>query len=164
MPIDTKQARTLETFSTMPGHLIRRVYQVATALFAQECGDVDLTPVQYAALVAIQAHPRIDATRLSQVIYFDRSTIGDVLDRLEAKKWVQRQSCSDDRRIKLLTIAPAGRDVLRRVEPCVRRVQQRLLRPLSTKDGETLVRLLAQLADEHDDVLPFWAAAEGTRK
>ena len=51
----------------MPGHLIRRVHQVSTAYFAEECGP-DLTAVQYAALVAIGAHPGIDATRLSQLI------------------------------------------------------------------------------------------------
>jgi DNA-binding MarR family transcriptional regulator len=155
MPTETRRSRALEAFSTMPGHLVRRVYQVSTALFAQECGDVGLTPVQYAALVALRSHPRIDATRLSQAIYFDRSTIGDVLDRLEARGWVVRRPSPDDRRIKLLTIAPDGREVLRRVEPGVRRVQQRLLAPLSATDADTLVRLLAQLADEHDDVLPF---------
>jgi DNA-binding MarR family transcriptional regulator len=155
MPTETRRSRALEAFSTMPGHLVRRVYQVSTALFAQECGDVGLTPVQYAALVALRSHPRIDATRLSQAIYFDRSTIGDVLDRLEARGWVVRHPSPDDRRIKLLTIAPDGREVLRRVEPGVRRVQQRLLAPLPAKDADTLVRLLAQLADEHDDVLPF---------
>lgn len=139
----------------MPGHLIRRVYQVSTALFARECGDVDLTPVQYAALTAIRSHPHVDATRLSQLIYFDRSTIGDVLDRLETRGWILRHPSPDDRRVKRLTITGDGRDVLRRVEPGIRRVQRRLLEPLSQKDADTLVRLLARLADDLDDVLPF---------
>ena len=56
--------RVRESFSRLPGHLVRRVHQVATAYFAEECG-ADLTAVQYAALVAIGAHPGIDATRLS---------------------------------------------------------------------------------------------------
>jgi DNA-binding MarR family transcriptional regulator len=155
MPAELKRARALESFSTMPGHLIRRVYQVSTAMFAGECADLDLTPVQFAALVAVDAHPRIDATRLSEVIYFDRSTIGDVLDRMEAKGWVTRKPSPIDRRIKLLTIAPRGREVLRLAAPAVRRVQQRLLAPLSARDAATLERLLLQLADEHDHVLPF---------
>jgi len=155
MPTETKHPRAIESFSTLPGHLTRRVYQVSTALFDDECGDLDLTPIQFAALVAIDAHPRIDATRLSEVIYFDRSTIGDVLDRMEAKGWVTRRPSPTDRRIKLLTMAPRGREVLRLAEPAVRRVQQRLLAPLSDRDADTLVRLLLKLADEHDDVLPF---------
>ena len=33
-----------------PGHLIRRVQQLSSALFAEECAVFDLTSVQYAAL------------------------------------------------------------------------------------------------------------------
>lgn len=155
MPTALKHPQALETFSRLPGHLIRRVYQVSTAMFAEECAEFDLTPVQYAALVAIRSHPHIDATRLSQVIYFDRSTIGDVLDRMETKGWVVRHPSPADRRVKRLTLAAGGRETLRRVEPGIRRVQQRLLAPLARKDADALVRLLARLADEHDAVLPF---------
>ena len=57
-----------------PGHLIRRAQQIAVALFMEECAELDLTPVQYAALVAVHEHPGIDATRLSALIAFDRSS------------------------------------------------------------------------------------------
>ncbi|KAH2775513.1 hypothetical protein KXW38_001848, partial [Aspergillus fumigatus] len=50
--------------------------QIAVALFIEECKAFDLTPVQYAALIAIHTHPGIAATRLSAVIAFDRSTLG----------------------------------------------------------------------------------------
>ena len=70
MTTAAKRQKVRESFSTLPGHLIRRVHQVSTAYFAEECGG-DLTAVQYAALVAIGAHPGIDATRLSEIIYFD---------------------------------------------------------------------------------------------
>jgi MarR family transcriptional regulator, lower aerobic nicotinate degradation pathway regulator len=135
-----------ESFSRLPGHLIRRVHQISTAYFAEEC-DSDLTAVQYAALVAIGSHPGIDATRLSQVIYFDRSTIGDVLDRIESKGWILREPTANDRRIKLLKLSPAGEEVLRHVEPAIRRVQERLLAPLTAAEAKTLIRLLARMAD-----------------
>lgn len=145
--------RTLQTFSLLPGHLIRRLHQTATALFAEECGG-ELTAVQYAALVAIKAHPRIDATRLSRAIYFDRSTIGDVLDRLETRGWVVRRATRDDRRIKRVTLSSAGRDILRQVQPGIRRVQERLLAPLSSREAAALVRLLAKTAEAHTDREP----------
>jgi hypothetical protein len=50
--------------------------QIAVSIFVEECRAFDLTPVQYASLVAIHTHPGIDATRLSAVIAFDRSTLG----------------------------------------------------------------------------------------
>lgn len=138
--------RVRESFSTLPGHLIRRVHQVSTAYFAEECGG-DLTAVQYAALVAIGAHPGIDATRLSEIIYFDRSTIGDVLDRMVGKDWIRRASTPTDRRIKLLEITPAGLGVLQQVEPAIGRVQARLLMPLTSAEARTLTRLLSKMAD-----------------
>ena len=117
--------------------------------YAEECG-ADLTAVQYAALVAIGSHPEIDATKLSEIIYFDRSTIGDVLYRIESKGWIVRESTTDDRRVKLLSLSAAGHDVLRQVEAGIRRVQKRLLASLTPAEGKTLVRLLAKIADAAD--------------
>jgi len=146
MTTAAKRQKVRESFSTLPGHLIRRVHQVSTAYFAEECGG-DLTAVQYAALVAIGAHPGIDATRLSEIIYFDRSTIGDVLDRMVGKDWIRRASTPTDRRVKLLEITPAGQGVLQQVEPAIGRVQARLLAPLSSAEARTLTRLLSKMAD-----------------
>lgn len=146
MTTAARRRKVRESFSRLPGHLIRRVHQVSTAYFTEECG-ADLTAVQYAALVAIGAHPGIDATRLSQVIYFDRSTIGDVLDRMESKGWILRESTTSDRRVKLLQLSPAGQEILLQVEPAIRRVQERLVAPLSPGEAKTLIRLLARMAD-----------------
>ena len=71
----------MEDVFAKPGHLFRRMQQIAVAIFMEECAEFELAPVQYAALVTVREHPGIDATRLSAVIAFDRSTIGDVLER-----------------------------------------------------------------------------------
>ncbi len=142
-------ALSLDDVYRMPGHLIRRVQQISTALFAEECAGFDLTSVQFAALVAIQANPMVDATRLSALIAFDRSTLGDVLERLEAKGLIERRPHPDDRRVKLLHLTPRGVELLQAVEPAVERVQQRLLAPLACADRATLLRLLAELVERH---------------
>jgi DNA-binding MarR family transcriptional regulator len=135
----------------LPGHLIRRVHQISTALFTEECSAFDLTAVQYAALHTIRDNPGVDATRLSLLIAFDRSTLGDVLTRIEGKGWILREPSPSDARVKLLYIAPVGKEVLRRVEPGIQRVQKRLLAPLARDDREILVKLLAQLAEAFGD-------------
>jgi hypothetical protein len=50
-----------------PGHLIRRLQQIAVALFMAETKKFDITPVQYAALLAIDLHPGIDQTALVNI-------------------------------------------------------------------------------------------------
>jgi DNA-binding MarR family transcriptional regulator len=135
-----------------PGYLFRRMQQIAVAAFMEECQAVDLTPVQYAALVAIRAHPGIDATRLSALIAFDRSTLGSVIERLETKGFLERKSGPDDKRVKLLHLTKAGASELRNVEPLVAQAQTRMLKPLSPTDRQVLLKLLTQLVDLNNDV------------
>src|SRR5438445_13598774 len=104
-------ALTMDAVYDNPGYLFRRMQQIAVAIFAEECKAYDLTPVQYAALVAIRTHPGIDATRLSAVTAFDRSTLGNVIERLESKALVKRQPTREDKRIKLLTLTKAGENL-----------------------------------------------------
>jgi DNA-binding MarR family transcriptional regulator len=141
----------LEDLQTQPGHLIRRAQQIAVAIFIEECAAFDLTPVQYAAMVAIQENEGIDATRLSAQIAFDRSTLGNVLERLEARGFVERYSSPDDKRVKLLRLTPQGRTVTRRAEAAVRRTQDRILAPLEPADRRVLLGLLAQIVTVNNE-------------
>src|SRR5258708_5891705 len=125
--------------------------QIAVAIFVEECKAYDLTPVQYAALVAIRTHPGIDATRLSAVIAFDRSTLGNVINRLEAKDYVARKPAREDKRVKLLTLTKAGVALLRDIIPSVDRAQARMLQPLRPADRKTLLALMTQLVDLNNE-------------
>jgi DNA-binding MarR family transcriptional regulator len=134
-----------------PGYLFRRMQQIAVAIFVEECKAHDLTPVQYAALVAIQNHPGIDATRLSAVIAFDRSTLGNVIERLETKRYISRKSAREDKRVKLLYLTKSGATLLRKIIPSVERAQARMLQPLKAADRKTLMALLSQLVDLNNE-------------
>jgi MarR family transcriptional regulator, lower aerobic nicotinate degradation pathway regulator len=121
------------------------------AIFVEECTAYDLTPVQYAALVAIRTHPGIDATRLSAVIAFDRSTLGNVIERLQAKQYIERKPASEDKRVKLLYLTRSGTALLRDIMPSVDRAQARMLQPLKPSDRKTLLALLTQLVDLNNE-------------
>jgi len=142
---------TMDAVYTKPGYLFRRMQQIAVAIFVEECKAYDLTPVQYAALVAIHTHPGIDATRLSAVIAFDRSTLGNVIERLEAKRYVERRPAREDRRVKLLYLTRSGATLLRNIMPSVDRAQARMLQPLKSADRKVLMALLSQLVDLNNE-------------
>jgi len=174
-------AVTMDAVYTAPGYLFRRMQQIAVAIFMEECKAFDLTPVQYASLVAIRTHPGIDATRLSAVIAFDltpvqyaslvairthpgidatrlsaviafdRSTLGSVVARLEAKDYVERKPAPEDKRVKLLYLTRTGMALLRDIMASVDRAQARMLQPLKPADRKTLLALLAQLVDLNNE-------------
>jgi DNA-binding MarR family transcriptional regulator len=128
-----------------PGHLIRRLQQIAVAIFMTETKSFNITPVQYSALLAIDMHPNIDQTTLVNVIAFDRSTIGNVVSRLESKAWIKRVSDTRDRRSKRLTITPRGRYVLRAIDSTVDNAQKLILAPLKPIERPVFVGMLERL-------------------
>ena len=151
MPSKPLPPITMDAVYAAPGYLFRRMQQIAVSIFMEECKAFDLTPVQYAALIAIYTHPGIDATRLSAVIAFDRSTLGSVIERLQAKDYIERKPAPEDKRIKLLYLTKSGAAILREIIPAVERAQARMLEPLKPADRKTLMGLLVQLVDLNNE-------------
>jgi DNA-binding MarR family transcriptional regulator len=141
----------MDAVYSKPGYLFRRMQQIAVSIFVEECRAYDLTPVQFAALVAIHTHPAIDATRLSAVIAFDRSTLGNVIERLESKEYIERKPAAGDKRVKLLYLTRSGAALLGDIMPLVDRAQARMLQPLKPADRKTLLALLTQLVDLNNE-------------
>jgi DNA-binding MarR family transcriptional regulator len=133
-------------FKAMPGHLIRRLHQVAQAVFdvAFATARIDLTPVQYAALATIAARPGLDQATLASEIVFDRATTGGVIDRLEAKGLVRREVAPGDRRARRLFAEAKGVALLAEVRPIVARVQTTMLDGLNDAERQTLLKLVSK--------------------
>jgi DNA-binding MarR family transcriptional regulator len=139
------RSRDDRDFLEMPGHLIRRLHQISFALFVDQAKAFDITPVQYAAIAAINNHPGIDQTALSNIIAFDRTTIGDVVGRLEKKKLIKRKSGTVDRRTKSLHITPAGERLIKQIEPAVASTQRQILAPLKPSERNAFLHMLKHL-------------------
>lgn len=135
----------------MPGHLIRRAHQISGAIFTARLAGFDITSVQYAAMVAIASQPGIDATRLSDLIAFDRATLGGVLDRLEAKGLIARQPSRQDRRIKTIALTSDGNALLDSVEGLVLAAQAEMLQPLSETERAQFIALLKKFVGRPSD-------------
>lgn len=138
----------------MPGHLIRRMNQVSVSLFHDECARAghDLTPVQYAALKAVQKFPGIDQATLAGAIAYDRTTIGGVVGRLEDKGLVRRDPAPEDRRVRRLFLEPAGVRKIAELDPLVWRTQDLMLAGLDESERAVFLRLLAKAAEAGNDL------------
>lgn len=136
----------------LPGFHIRRLQQIAVAIFLQETEAHGITPVQYAALQTVQAAPGLDQRSLARAIGFDTSTIAGVVDRLQARGWLQRNASPTDRRVRLLTITDDGAALLQAVQPDMLRAQQRMLAPLPAAEQAEFMRMLRVLVTANNDL------------
>lgn len=138
----------------MAGHLIRRLNQISTSVFhdrVHACG-YNMTSVQFAALNAISANPRIDQATLAGLIAYDRPTIGGVIDRLEKKEFICRVVSKRDRRAREITITPKGEAVLAELTPVVKKLQSDILTGLNAAERTEFLRLAQKVATAGNDL------------
>jgi DNA-binding MarR family transcriptional regulator len=146
------RAARIPPLASMPGHYIRRLQQIAVALFLEETEAHGITPVQYAALSAARRSPGMDQRTLASSIGFDTSTIGGVIDRLERRGLIERQASASDRRVRLLVVTAAGAELLQQLTRPVTKAQQRILAPLPPAQREQFLAMLTTLVDGNNDV------------
>jgi DNA-binding MarR family transcriptional regulator len=132
------------------GDLIRRLQQIAVGIFMDETKEFDITPVQYKALRAIKKTPGIAKSYLADAVAQDRSTIGELVRRLESRGLVTRTTAAGDKRIKMLRLTPVGEALLKRAEPRVKRAKDRILAPLSKTDKKLFTKMLLQLLEKNN--------------
>jgi DNA-binding MarR family transcriptional regulator len=146
---DHDQPRSTLDLYEHPGHLLRRAQQISVSIFYDEMGD-ELTPVQYAILSRLAAHPGIDQVSLAGLAAIDTSTGATVCARLEEKGLLERTVIPHNRRQRALTITAAGARLLAALEPAAQRLRERLLAPLSAQEQDVFMRLLARLVNDNN--------------
>ncbi len=143
-------AATTVDVNSQPGHVIRRLHQIAVGIFHQETQNLDVTPVQYAILQMVYNQPGTDQRTLARNIALDTSTTAGVVDRLEARGLLLRNASPGDRRVRLLTLTPDGEQLLADTVPRMERAQTLILAPLSATQRTEFMQLLSLLVTENN--------------
>jgi len=145
-----KSKAKVAALEDQPGYCIRRLQQIAVAIFLEETEAHGITPVQYAALHAAQRDPGLDQRTLAATIGFDTSTIGGVIDRLERRGLIERHASPTDRRVRLLHVSAEGEALLDTVIPAMLKAQKRILAPLSPAERPQFVAMLKKVVDANN--------------
>jgi MarR family transcriptional regulator, lower aerobic nicotinate degradation pathway regulator len=138
---------TYRVLARRPGFLIRRLHQIHLALFAEACGVFGVTPVQYSILTVAVAQPGLDQAELAHEVGVDRTTMADVLARLERRGLVRRGRVARDARLKLVHATVAGRRLLSRMDRHARTAHERTIAPLPPTERAAFIDALVRLVE-----------------
>lgn len=127
-----------------PGFLLRRMHQIAAAVFENACADLGLTTAQYGVLIIVNSEPGIDQTRLARALAFDKVTVMRVLRGLEDRGLVERVASG---RQKTIALTPTGQALLAQARERAEVASRRLMSPLDSTEQAHLIRLLQTLAN-----------------
>jgi len=127
---------------SMPGHLIRRAKQKTTLAFMPITRRFNLTPIQYVVLKAVSIRPGVDQAELGDIVGLDTSTTGQVAARLEQRSLIVRRP---DCRRQRVEASAAGLALLEQLGPMLEDIQDEVVRPLTAKERQQLLRLLSKM-------------------
>lgn len=143
--------------STHPGHLARRLQQAHYLLWNSMVSE-RITSPQFAVLNALVARDDLDQRAVGEQVGLDRSTIAEVVSRLERGGLLRRVRDPRDGRRYLLRLTSEGADVHRDVARRTARMNQVFLAPLEPEERRVLLDLMRRVADAAEEIR---AAGEG---
>ncbi len=154
-----KRDSNLDRLHRSPIHLLHRAGQCAGDIFHAEMKDGDLTPRQLAVLMTVAQNEGLSQTGLVDRTGIDRSTLADIVRRMQRKGLLQRRRTKEDARAYAVKLTDEGRRVLRIAEPLSKRVDERILDALPTRQREQFISDLLAIVD----TLQKLSSTEGKR-
>ncbi|WP_051247559.1 MarR family winged helix-turn-helix transcriptional regulator [Nocardioides halotolerans] len=131
----------------MPGYLIRRLDSRAAALFETHTGQARLTPRQFGLLKVVHDEGTVLQSDLALLLHLDRSTLGEMLQRMVDRGLVLRSPTAADRRTSEVRLTSAGEEALLQNVVGALDAQRALLSPLPDYLRPVFMACLAMLAD-----------------
>jgi DNA-binding MarR family transcriptional regulator len=138
---DAPPARLL----SKPTWLITQTSIHAHRLLTEALASVNARGYHYRLLAALDEFGPASQATLGRRTEMDRSDVVAALNELADGGLVGRTADPDDRRRNVITITPAGRARLERLEDVLAGVQNQLLTPLSGRESRALVDLLTRV-------------------
>lgn len=129
------------------GHLIRRAQQAHVAAWSRLV-STETTSVQYTILVTLARLGEASQRRLCDEVDLDRSTIADLVARMQRRGLVQRHRDPTDARRNTVSLTEAGAAEHARLRPHVEEVDHELTGSLSGSDREQLRALLRRVLED----------------
>ncbi len=133
-----------------PSHLLHRAQQMAADHFAAVLGGEEVTLRQFAVLAAAARSAGQTQTALVNATGIDRSTLADMVLRMEDRGLLERGRAANDGRAKAVTLTAKGRAALNQAAPRARAADEALMSALPLKKRTAFLETLRLLAEAGD--------------
>jgi DNA-binding MarR family transcriptional regulator len=129
------------------GFLVRLLDTRMNMLYEQLTAQNDITPRQFGVLLTLYQQGTLTLTELAKHIRVDRSTLGEMINRMAERSLISKRSNGNDRRSAEVQLAPAGKAVLLKIVAGAAQLQTALLAPLPAEDRAHFIRCMKLVAE-----------------
>lgn len=135
-----------------PSHLLHRAEQLASDRFTILVGEGVITLRQFAVLAAISENPGVSQADLVRITGVDRSTLADMLARMDRREWITRAGSPTDKRANAVRLAAAGEQMLQNATRNAKAADAAILDALPRAKRKTFLNILGKLAKLSDEI------------
>lgn len=130
------------------GYLIRRAQQLHVAVWSQVV-SAEVSSVQYSILVSLDRLGEASQRELCDEAGLDRSTIAEILRRMERNDLIERRRSVADARRNAVRLTALGQAERVRLKPLVAAVQRELTAGMTATERNELAHGLNRLIAAH---------------
>ena len=134
----------------VPLALARRFLQICNAVAAQSFAEVQLVPLEFAAMAYLNGdvgEPGIDQATLAARMGIDRNSVSQLVAGLQLKGLLETRINAQDRRSRALWLSRRGETLYLRLQPTSYADQLDILNPLSPSEREKFLDLLVRVIE-----------------
>ena len=147
--LDTVETEAEFSLDRSASHLLHRAQQFAAEKF-EGMGAIDITLRQFAVLAAIQENEGCSQSDLVKSTGIDRSTLADMVQRMEKRGLIERRQAQLDARAKSVHLTDDGKEALSVSMPMVQKADDAILEMLPRNRRRAFVGILGLLANVTD--------------
>jgi len=127
------------------GFLLHDVARLMRLTYDRRMRQLGLTRSQWWVMTYLYFNEGISQTELSAILDVERATLGRLLDRLEAKGWVERRSHPNDRRVKRVYLTGEVEPLMQTMRAMAAEVRGEALAGVSAQEHELLIACLTKI-------------------
>ena len=145
MNLAEKRIAQRESATNNIGFLLHDVARLMRTSYDRRMRELGLTRSQWWVMTHLYFHEGISQTELSSIMDIERATLGRLLDRLEAKGWVERRSHPNDRRVKRVYLTGEVEPLMQTMRSKAAEVRAEALAGVGVAEHELLITLLGKI-------------------
>jgi len=135
------------------GQLVQETARVWRHKLDQRLRPLGLSQAKWRTLAHL-SRGHLTQCDLAQRLSVEEPTLARLLGKLEAGRWIKRESASHDRRCKTVHLQPKSSAVLHAIEQTARELRHELLETIPPADLQTCLRVLTQIRNRAASASP----------
>lgn len=129
------------------GYLLNTSAKLSKRVMDNYLNKYDITTSQWAILKLLDSKNLLTQTQIAKELSGDRATVGDIIQRLYEKGYIEKTSDKNDRRVYVVCITQKAKNIIEDIERMAADVTKKALEGLSENDKQILYKSLSQIID-----------------